>query len=216
MPDQSEDTLPLEQQLALAHCSGKSRAVLASFLRLDNRLGRFVSRASEPIVTQLRLAWWRDQLGKKTAERPTGDHILDGLSQAWSGDEVPLINLVDAWESLLAEPPLSDDVLIDFCNARAACFANAVKSDDGAAAKQAGFCWAFADYAQQSGDDVERKHIADLAKPFTADGFALPYRWRSIAILGELGRRAIERGGGPMVSSRRDALVISRLGLLGR
>jgi len=211
----SEITLPLEQQLALAHSTGEVRTLLDSFLQFDNRLARFVSKANEPIVTQLRLAWWRDQLNKPLSERPSGDTILDALSAHWEGGEAVLVGLVDGWEALLGEPPLPDDVFAGLCAARATCFAEIVPQASIDDAKALGLSWAYADFITRTSDEQERAHLVDLAKQAAPGTGRLNFRYRSLTILGRLGARAIERSGSPMLGRRRDALLVTRIGLLG-
>ena len=215
MAEQSEISLPLEQQLALAHSTGEVRAMLEAFLQFDNRLARFVSKANEPIVTQLRLAWWRDQLNKPISERPSGDTILDALSAHWEGREAVFVALVDGWEALLGEPPLPDDVFAGLCAVRAACFADIVPQKVADDANALGLSWAYADFIARTSDEQECAHLVDLAKQATPGTGKLNFRYRSLTILGRLGARAIERGGSPMLGRRRDALLVTRIGLLG-
>ena len=215
MAGQSENTLPLEQQLALAHSTGEVTAMLESVLQFDNRLARFVSKANEPIVTQLRLAWWRDQLNKPISERPSGDTILDALSAHWEGREAVLVALVDGWEALLGEPPLPDDVFAGLCAARAACFGGIVPQASIDDAKALGLSWAYADFIARTSDEQERAHLVDLAKQAAPGMGKLKFRYRSLTVLGRLGARAIEQGGSPLLGRRRDALLVTRIGLLG-
>ena len=35
-----------------------------------------MARTTEPMLGQMRLAWWRDALGKPVDERPRGDAVL--------------------------------------------------------------------------------------------------------------------------------------------
>lgn len=214
----STDALPLEQNLALLHASKPVAWQLGAFLRLDRRLGQFVSQSKEPILTQMRLAWWRDQLTKPVADRPGGDAILDDLSAHWPDEEGALIALVDGWEQLLAEPPLPQAAAEDFAAARAHCF--------GAIARMAGYdpvnaihCgarWAFADLLTRMSDPEERAFVLSVACSQCASKLALPYKLRSLAILGKLGQRAIDSGGRPLIAARGDVLHIMRLGLFGR
>ena len=218
MSAEDQDYLPPEQKLALLHADAAFARVLGAFLMLDRRLGRFVSEAKEPMLAQMRLAWWRDQLGKPIAQRPTGDHILDELSTCWSGEEAALIALVDGWEQLLAEPPLPADATSEFVSGRAQCFAAAARLcgfDDGDAA-QCGVAWAFGDLAARVSDPEERALIREQASQQCSAKFHLPFKMRALTILGSLGRRALARDDGRLVAGRGDVLLIMRLGLFGR
>ncbi len=208
-----DDILPLEQRLALAHAFDPFKSRLRSFLHLDHRLGQFVSRASEPMVTQLRLAWWREQLKKPPPERPAGDPVLDSLSALWIEDSEALGALVDAWEGLLAEPPLPDDAALELCTARGACFASLA---DHANATHFGEAWSLADLAARTNDQDERAHLVSLSMQLDSGDGKLPFRHRSLTILGSLGRRSLDRNGGQLLENRRDFLHVARVGLLGR
>lgn len=218
MLDAELEDLPIEQKLALAHASGLQRQRLGAFLALDRRLGHFVSLSSEAILTQMRLAWWRDQFAKPVADRPQGDAILDQLSECWAGEERALIALVDGWEALLAEPPLPEEAALEFCSGRAACFGAIARlsGTEPANATHCGVLWAFADLAARISDPDERALVVALAREQCTASLALPFRLRSLRILGSLGKDALENGGGPLVRGRRQILHIVRLGLLGR
>ena len=77
-----EDTagpLPDEAKLALAYTQVPLRDPLRVFFELDLRLGRLVSATTEPMLGQMRLAWWRETLVKDEIDWPNGDHVLDGV-----------------------------------------------------------------------------------------------------------------------------------------
>ena len=215
-----DDPLPLAQEMALAHAGQRVRPVLAAFFALDQRLGHFVSHVKEPILTQMRIAWWRDQLRKEPGERSQGDPILDALSNVWCGEETALITLVDGWEGLLAEAPLPESAISDFIEGRSACFAAVARLSgrlqSACAAKQTGATWALADLALRMSDPEERGFVLERAPDLAGTFSPLSYRLRSLTILGALGKRAIDSGADTLVSSRKDILTISRIGLFGR
>ena len=212
------ENLPPEQKLALLHADKHVAQTLGAFLMLDRRLGRFVSDAKEPILAQMRLAWWRDQLAKPCDQRPTGDRILDQLSAYWLGEEAALIALVDGWEQLLAEPPLPAEAASEFASGRAQCFAAVARLQgfDPVDAAHCGVTWAFGDLAARISDPEERALIRQQASQQCAAKFSLPFQLRALTILGTLARRALARDDGRLVSGRGDVLLIMRLGLLGR
>ena len=212
------ENLPIEQALALSHANGEHKARLAAFLKLDRRLGQFVSQSKEGMLTQMRIAWWRDQFVKPIAERPAGDPILDAFGVHWRGEEAALVALVNGWEALLAEPPLPDEAALEFIGGRAACFA-AMARLVGLEERNASHCgamWAFADLASRMSEAEERKIVLGLAEEQCSGSTRLPYNLRSLAILGTLGQRALDRGEGPLVVGRRDIMRVLSLGLTGR
>lgn len=97
------NSLPPWQNLALAHARREFREPFRFLLNLDNRLYSVASRGSEPLLAQMRIAWWREQLAKAAAERPAGEPLLAELgviSSAYADLNIPSAanQLVDAWE----------------------------------------------------------------------------------------------------------------------
>src|SRR5690606_10062975 len=105
------DELPAPQRLALTYASSRSRAEHMALLALDARLAAILRKRREPMLVQLRLAWWRDMLNSPAADWPWGDAVLD-LLRRWR-DPAGLVPLVDGWESLLAED-LTPRAIADF------------------------------------------------------------------------------------------------------
>ena len=100
-------------RIALAS-AGRNRSVWLAAFALDGRIGRMVLGASEPLLGQMRLAWWRDQLALPESARPQGDPLLDLIGTEWAGHERALSDLVDGWEALLGERPLSEPAMQEF------------------------------------------------------------------------------------------------------
>jgi len=96
------DECPEVSRIALASAGSRRDIWLAAFA-LDGRIGRMVLGASEPMLGQMRLAWWRDQLGAAASARPQGDLLLDLIGRTWAGNELPLLALVDGWEETHTE-----------------------------------------------------------------------------------------------------------------
>ncbi|MDN3645371.1 hypothetical protein QWY75_04005 [Pontixanthobacter aestiaquae] len=210
---------PIEQRLALAHAGTAVRPLLRTFIALDQRLAQFVSQTKESMLTQMRIAWWRDQFGKAAADRPTGDPVLDSLTQYWLGEEASLTALVDGWEGLLAEPPLPESAAMEFAEGRGQCFAAIARlsghSAAGDAAQSAGETWALADLAARMSSAEEREFVVEAAHKRISNLVSLPRQLRALTILGKLGRRALDDGGRPLITGRTDLLLISRVGLFG-
>lgn len=214
------DALPLPQRLALAHAPADLRPAAVAAFALDSRLAKFVAQASEPLVGQLRLAWWREQLGKAPEGRACGDAILNSISANWGAASRELVSLVDGWELMLGDTPLPESAAEEFASGRAAMFgglaALAGCKDSVEAARTNGRQWALADLlAHVSGPDSAARPAETLSIAQDRNG-RLPRRLRHLAILGSLGLRAVTRGGGPLIAGRRDIMHIMRLGMFGR
>lgn len=215
-----QDEIPLPQRLAIAHSSLAVRQIAEPFFKLDNRLAQFVSQSKEQILTQMRIAWWRDQLGKPVGERPEGDPVLDALSAYWQGEEAVLIALVDGWEGLLAEPPLPEDAARDFANGRSGCFA-AIARLSGATqfangAQNAGIRWAYADLVSRMSDGEEAEFVLSEASIPDHNSAQLPYKLRALSILSRLAAKPLSKKGSPLIKGRSDIVTVMRVGLLGR
>ena len=110
--------LPPVQRLALAYAPTRARPAWLALLALDTRLAQQVRSAREPMLTQIRLAWWHDRLREPVSAWPQGEPLLVALAD-WRGQHGSLAQLVDGWEMLLGEAPLTDAALEGFVAGRA-------------------------------------------------------------------------------------------------
>jgi phytoene synthase len=94
------ETLPPVSRLALAYAPAAVRERWMVLLALDARLGGVVRSAREPVLAQMRLAWWRDRLRDRAENWPKGEPLLAALA-CWNGGHGALIGLVDGWEAML-------------------------------------------------------------------------------------------------------------------
>lgn len=192
--------LPPEQRLALAFCAQGLRERYALLLRFDRGLGRAMPHRGPPVVGQIRLAWWREQilsLSGSGAPDPVLDG-LDGLIRAHPEARNGLARLVDGWEALLADPGPSDNRLLDFAKARGgglfrvACIISGAAA--GEAADRAGTIWALADFARHCRDrDLAVRALA-LALTFGGAPGKLPRKLRPFAILAHFAERDAAHG----------------------
>ncbi len=114
-----EDDLTPPARLALAYAPQRVRVGFALLLQLDNRLANIVANVTEPLIGQMKLAWWRDAIGSDPAGRPKGEPLL---SQLFALD-VAVLNdaatrLVDAWEILIIEQDWSVSAISRFAAER--------------------------------------------------------------------------------------------------
>ncbi|MBN8807362.1 MAG: squalene/phytoene synthase family protein [Sphingomonas sp.] len=95
------------RKLAIGYAPPEARAGLAALLALDDALGQVLRTTREPMVGQMRLAWWREALARLDETAVPGEPVLSALAAAViprgvSGER--LATMVDGWEVLLAEP----------------------------------------------------------------------------------------------------------------
>ena len=206
--------------LALAYARKDARPVFEDLFVLDRRLADAVRQASEPIIAQLKLAWWRDRFAQSSSEWPKGEPLLARLA-AWDADVSQLGTLVDGWEALLTEGPLSNDAAIAFAQGHADAWSVAACALGRAgppSPDHAALLWSYADLAQHcsSPEDAERaRAVAKSQNLFDGASPRLPRNLRPFSILGRLAHRAI-LGEQPMLSSPGDFLAAVRTGMLGR
>ncbi len=172
-------------------------------------------RTSEPMLGQMRLAWWRDALAKPVAERPRGDLVLDGIGLYWAGHESPLAAMVDGWEVLLSAERLGPGEAEAFGAARGAFFADLSPDCSPAVATRlasVGPRWALADAAAAVSDEKERAALIAAGLATAQDGTAtrLPRGFRGVAVLDVLALRALRRGGRPLMEGRGASLTALR------
>lgn len=213
MPSDTPDPLPPEADLALAWSPPAVRGPMAAAFQLDRRLARIVARTTEPMLGQMRLAWWREALGKPVTDRPRGDVVLDAISAEWVGREAALATMVDAWEVLVIADQLDRDAINAFGMQRSAFFA-ALEADLRPAEAEkvavAGFRWALADAGCSVSDVVERALLIEAGLARSAPPGRMPRSLRGLAVLNALAFRALQRGGRPMMEGRGAPLVAMR------
>ncbi|WP_284125549.1 squalene/phytoene synthase family protein [Parerythrobacter aestuarii] len=205
-------------RLALAYAPAADRPAYAAIFALDTRLSRIGSQASEPIIAQMKLAWWRDQFARNFDAWPRGEPLLQELVRLGL-ERAHLSALVDGWEALFAAETIGPQTLADFATGRAAGWlAVAGKLHNGCEQEEllaAGRLWALADIADRlPGDalastwDVEGSDIASID----------PAAFRSLrplAVLAALALRA-HRLGKPLLSGPASLGLAMRVGIFGR
>jgi phytoene synthase len=209
------ETLPLPQRLALAYAPKASKAAVLSLFALDARLAAAIRQASEPIMAQMRLAWWRDQLQLPPEMRERSDELVRALD-ALAGSEAQLAELIDGWEEVLAErfDPSA------YARGRGAGFAALATAlgepAHGGLARQAGRRFALVDLAANLSDEAERAAALAAAQSEGTGAIILPRNLRSLAVLDGLARRSLLQGGGALFEGGGAMLAAIRLGLVGR
>lgn len=216
----TDEDLPPEARVAIGYAGKADRDAFASLLTLDRQLARAVAGASEPIVGQLRLAWWRDALSVDPGSRPSGNPLLDTLVTAFAGFAPDLSQLVDGWEAVLLAETLDEQAIGALRRGREEgwiALAKAIGAPDGHdAIRPAAAQWALADLAAGLSDAEERGAVVRRAREAPHMESPLSRNLRPLNVLHSLARRALAAGGVPLLSDRTSALVALRSGLFGR
>lgn len=206
-------------QLALAYTPVNLRAKLVAFFELDQRLARIVAKAGEPTLAQMRLAWWREMLGKLVADRPQGDAVLDALGEHWSGAEAELVALVDGWEILVAQEQVGPGDLKHYASGRSLAYLALFPTGDtnlAARIRMAATRYALADAAAHLSESGERELFVAYGLNGSCPDLRLPSELRGLAVLEALALRALKRGGRPLMEGRGASLTAFWAGLIGR
>lgn len=176
--------------LALSYAPPARRAGLCALVALDAALGQVLRTTREPMVGQMRLAWWREALTRLDSASPPGEPVL----QALAADALPhgvngatLAAMIDGWEPLLG---LIDEAAIaDHARSRGGVlFAQAGRLlgvSGGDPLEAAGQGWALADLAMHLSDPQLSAKACNAAGPLLAQ--AGRHRWsRNARALGAL------------------------------
>ncbi len=219
MHDQLIEELPIPQRLALAYGTRLTRSFAVPMLVLDQRLAQAIRQQNEPVLAQMRLAWWRDLLAKPHAQRTSGDPLISKL-ETWLGEEKGLIAMIDGWERLIAGNPLTHDCIRAFVKGRSEAFVGLARLvgalEYQAKARKAGELWALADLIANMSDPVEKEMAFSIAPEAGEGPDALPRSLRPLTVLAGLGDRSLANGGRALLNGPVAGLAAVRLGLFGR
>jgi 15-cis-phytoene synthase len=175
------------------------RPALEALWRLDAALGAVLATGRDPMVSRIRLAWWRESLERLDAESPPPEPLLqalavDVLPRSVSGSE--LAAMEEGWAELLADGPLGAAALDRYAAARGGrLFGLSARLLGGgeASATEAGARWALVDLARRSSRSAEARAALELARRAGARQ-ALRGKLRPLGMLDCLTQRDIGRG----------------------
>ena len=208
--------LPLHFRLALSYAPVTSRRHWLAALAFDARLGAALRQTSEPVMAQLRLAWWRDRLGEAAGGSPAREPLLARIRE-WPDAGKRLIPLVDGWEALLAETPISGDALEAFAAGRVALVGGLCEALDcnGSDYAQLARDWALADLMVHLSDSVERDRVRVLLVGAGGDRPRTARAMRPLAVLAALSRLAARKGHARVLQSPKSLIYAIRVGIFG-
>jgi len=185
------------------------RAAMAALWGLAARLTKLLIDAREPLIGQIKLAWWRDMAGMIASDPgalPKGEPLLAELQATWAG-QGGLDALVDAAEAMLLAD--SDDER----RAASESFGDqlfALSGGDAAGGKRWGLVWG----AGVVEAEPEARRLLGDAKNSAAPPRGDFGRTRALLML--------DRWAGAIAASdgerhlRSEGLLLLRIGLFGR
>lgn len=154
-----------DRAIALIHASPSVRPALSALWQLDARLRSIVLTVHEPMITRIKLAWWREALERLDTAPPPAEPLLTALAglvlpRGVSGAE--LGRLEEAW-SLAAGGAVDEADLPAFARGRASLFAMSARllgRDEERFSE--GEAWALADLARATGSTAPLAAAAAL------------------------------------------------------
>jgi 15-cis-phytoene synthase len=114
-------------RLARLYVPRAARDSFTALLILDRRVSNILRKTSEPIIAQMRFAWWRDRFRDAPDKWPKGEPFFLALQQIASGSTGAMLvqrlnDLVDIWEELAVSEIWESDVMTRFHAKRARVF----------------------------------------------------------------------------------------------
>ena len=181
-----------DRQLALAYVPASRRPAVEALWRLDATLGAILATGSEPLISQMRLAWWREALERLDREPPPAEP----LRQALAAYVLPTVRgaelaaMEDGWLVLLSDESLSEAELADYAERRGGLLFELTARLLGGPdfpVRTAGTRWALADLARRS------RRPEEVRSPPVESKTNWPSRLRPLGMLAMLARRDLER-----------------------
>lgn len=191
MVDQTEDRPSI---LATLLCAYAGREVSRHRLlwTLDARLGRVVATTTEPMIGQLRLAWWQEALTDASGVKGRGDPLVDALRAAGEAPPAGLTAWLDGWEALIADVDL-DAYAIGRGGGLFQSLAGEATVPDWL--MQAGAAWALWDLSGHVGNPHLAAQAISLARhKLVSSEPEWPASWRPMRIAYALAQRDIVHG----------------------
>jgi 15-cis-phytoene synthase len=156
--------------LVLAYAPSKARVDLSALLDLDEALGRIVASTTEPMIGQMRLTWWHEQLVTLGTDFTLAEPVLAALEGIVTRGVVTgagLAAMVEGWEALLEPMPLNDVALCNFAEHRGnGLFAMAADICGRPVEKKLGGGWALVDFAMHCSDIETAARAIELARGY--------------------------------------------------
>ncbi|EPR16593.1 hypothetical protein M527_20165 [Sphingobium indicum IP26] len=159
---------------------------------LDARFSRLVATTSEPVIGQMRMAWWNDALTDESGVRGRGEPLIDAMREIKGLPPCGLSQWLDGWEALIGEVDLPG-----YAEGRGGGLFRALagREDMPPWLDRAGAAWALWDLSGHCADRQVAEKAIDLARGYiTGGGLPWPKEWRPLRIACQLARRDIEKG----------------------
>jgi phytoene synthase len=169
-----------DRLLALSYVPAKRRSAVGALWRLDAALGAALAGGREPMISRIKLAWWREALEKLDREPAPAEPVLQEVAEALlpaglTGTE--LARMEEGWAVLAGAEPLTPAELAAYARSRGGLLfrytAGLLGGEEGEL-EPAGEAWALVDLARHcaTSEDADVALAAARERP-------LPRRWPS-------------------------------------
>lgn len=146
-------TLDPDRILALSYVPARRRAAVGALWRLDSALGAALAGGREPVISRIKLAWWREALERLDREPAPAEPVLQDVAAhvlpLLSGAE--LAPMEEGWAVLPSAELLGPDELNAYAARRGGllfrCTARLL-GDETDGLDEAGEAWALVDLAR--------------------------------------------------------------------
>ncbi len=217
----NDDAVPPLGLLLAAYAGSGQVARHRALWAFDARLAKVARTTSEPMIGQMRLAWWNDVIDDPAGIKGQGEPVVDAMRATWACGALGLVAVIDGWEVLVVEPDIDVQGLRDYSAGRGGglfrALADAGQTPDWLAV--AGQVWALWDLAGHVGDDALAAAALALAAELLpqVDGARWPRGWKPLRIAFTLARQDVLAGrGAPRGMPRALAGRLLRIALVGR
>lgn len=193
--------LDADRILALAYVPRDRRPAVEALWQLDLALGRVLAGGRDPMLSRIKLVWWRDSLERLDHAPAPGEPVLQALAAhvlplGVSGAD--LAAMEEGWTLLLADAALGPDELAAYARARGGLLfrhsAILLGRPLDPELERAGEAWALIDLARHSNEADAR--AAFEAAAALRPGASWPAALRPLGMLGMLAARDAARGFG--------------------
>lgn len=190
-------TLDPDRILALSYVPARRRPAVEALWKLDLAMGQALAGGREPLISQIKLAWWREALEKLDRAPAPAEPVLQAvaayvLPAGVSGAELAAMEA--GWAVLLSPEPLTRAELESYAAARGGLLfrhSAALLGGGHEAALGAGEAWALVDLARHSAEATDIDAAVEAAR-----AQARPARWparlRPLGMLAVLALRDAE------------------------
>lgn len=216
-----DDALPPLAQMLSAHAAGGQVERHRALWAFDARLAKVARTTSEPMIGQMRLAWWNDVIADAAGVKGQGEPVVDAMRASGAMGAPGLEAVIDGWEVLVVEPEIDAQGLRDYAAGRGGGLFRALADEADAPEWMvtAGQVWALWDLAGHVADEALARAALELGRELLpqVDTACWTRAGKPLRIAFTLARQDVLAGqGAPAGMPRALAWRLLRIALVGR